>query len=161
MIQTTLTSFSKDHRINKRANIIMRPKPFSIIRKRTTTSFTLPVSGEINTDFQLTSSCCCQRQGVWRAGSPVNRRKGTRRWSSSRITPERGTTVLHCLSPHTTPGLTWQFLCTCQAARKGLKGERDPGPRKLVLLEEKEVKEAVVPGWWRILEEKLEDTARP
>lgn len=31
--------------------------------------------------------------------------------------------------------------------KKGLKGERDPGPRKLVLLEEKEVKEAVVPGW--------------
>lgn len=156
-----LTSFSQDHRINKRANIIMRPKPFSIIRNRE--YHKLQTTCEWRNKHRLPTqlllllqSRVCEEQG-----SPVNRRKATQRWSSSRITPQKGkdSPAPTAHTPHSglRPGSSQHLL----HVKKGLKGEKDPGPRKLVLLEEKEVKQGAVPGWWRILEGEIEDTAHP
>lgn len=71
---------------------------------------TLPVSGEINTDFQL-SSCCCYKPGREEQGSPVNRRKGTE-MKFKQNHSQNGNDSPGTNSPHTTLSgpATWVVL---------------------------------------------------
>ena len=158
--QIMLTSFPKDHRINKRANIVMRPKPFGIIRNGEHHKLQTTCEWEINTDFHL-SSWCFYNPGCGKSRTALGTgEKGHGDEVQRESPPERERQA--CTIAHTThSGLRPGSSQHQPHVKKGLKGERDPGPRKLVLLEEKEGKKGVGPGWWRTLEGEIEDTAHP
>lgn len=114
----------------------MRPKPFSIIRKRTTSYTTCEWRN--NTDFQLSSCCCYKPRACEEQGSPVNRRKGHGDEVQQNHSQNRSDSPA-LTAPHTTPQACdlVVLLQHLLHGKKRLKVRETQDPRKLVLLEEK------------------------
>lgn len=159
------TSSPKDHKINKRANTITRPKPFSIIRDREYHRRQITCAWRNKHQFPvqlLLLLWCCWKPVSVKSGEALWKGEQGHRDEVQTKSPAKGERSSCTKSSHTTHRPeSWQFSVPATCWERAWMWERDPGLREVLLLDEKEIKEGVMPSQWGTLEGAIKDTATP